>query len=95
MTKVINKIQKDDMQMHILNAYDIIDKHLPSPYVEIVLAKLPVDSVTKATIRSVRADKTRAAKKLSVLNALVEVALEHKREVEKLIQLTSDNHDNI
>ena len=75
------------MQTHIIKAYDIIDKHLPINYVQDVLNKFPQDTkITKGIIRNV---KNGTNKRLDVLNALVEVALENKTLVENFKTITT------
>lgn len=81
MTNLINKNDTDDVQVHIDNAYKILDLHLPTAYVDTVLKKLPKDQYSKSVIRNVRA---KLNIKLEVLNALVEVALENKNQIEIL-----------
>lgn len=81
MTNLINKNDTDDVQVHIDNAYKILDLHLPTAYVDTVAQKLPKDKYSKSVIRNVRA---KLNIKLEVLNALVEVALENKNQIEIL-----------
>lgn len=75
------------MHLHIDKARTIIAEYLPTEYVDKVLEKLPADSkVSKGTIRNV---KNKLSDRLDVLNAMVEVALEHKALQEKLITITT------
>jgi hypothetical protein len=84
MTNIIINNKQKDMQLHIDKARSIIAEYLPTEYVDKVLEKLPADAkVSKGTIRNV---KNKASDRLDVLNAMVEVALEHKALQEKLIQ---------
>lgn len=87
MTNIITNNNKDDVQMHIDKAYDLIDTYLPTAYVEEVLKKLPEGhSITKSMIRNVRA---KLNNRLDVLNALVEVAKENQAQIDKLKKLTT------
>lgn len=81
MTNLINKNEKDDVQLHIDTAYEILDNYLPTIYMSKVLEKLPKDKYSKSIIRNVRA---RLNLKLDVLNAMVEVALENKNQLDIL-----------
>lgn len=77
----------EDMEIHIEKAYQIIDKHLPFKYNNLVMAKLPKElGVTSGMIRNV---KKGATKRIDILNALVEVALENKKLLENFKQLTA------
>lgn len=87
MKKYLNQTNKEDMQMHIEKALQIIDDHIPTNYVEKVMSKLPKSfKVEKSTISNLRLKKVTPLKHMIVFNALVEVALENKKEKEKLIE---------
>ena len=87
MTNITNKTKGKDVQLHIAKAYEIIDEYLPFNYVEDVLKKLPKgNSVTKSIIRNV---KKKHSSRLDVLNAMVEVALDNKRQMAKRKNLTT------
>ena len=87
MTNIIKNKKKEDVQTHIDIAYEIIDTYLPKSYVDQVFKKLPKNStVTSGTIRNVRA---KLNNRLDVLNALVEVALDNKVNIENLKNLTT------
>lgn len=87
MTNIIINNKQKDMQLHIDIARTIIAEYLPTEYVGKVLEKLPADAkVSKGTIRNV---KNKLSDRLDVLNAMVEVALEHKALQEKLITITT------
>lgn len=76
-----------DMDLHIEKAYQIIDTHLPFNYTNAVLAKFPQDAgITSGMIRNV---KKRATKRIDILNAMVEVALENKKLKENFKELTT------
>ena len=76
------------VQLHIDKAFKIIDKHLPVTYVDKVLEKLPKgNKATKTIIQNIRQKKSKASSNLEVFNAIVEVAVEHKRAQNKLERL--------
>lgn len=80
------------MQLHIDNAYKIIDGWLPSNYVNKVLDKLNDKTLTSGIVRNIKNRITEYPKtRLEVLNALVEVAKEHKGQFDKLKENTKDN----
>jgi hypothetical protein len=87
MTNITNNNQGDDVQLHIDKAYEIIDNHLPFNYVEAVLNKIPKEAnVSKGMIRNT---KKKLSKRIDVINAMVEVALENKALVDELKRLTT------
>lgn len=87
MTKILNNTNDKDVQLHIVKAYKIIDEYLPFSYVEEVLKKLPKGtSVTKCIIRNVKKKKST---RLDVINAMVEVALDNKKQIATLKRLTT------
>lgn len=87
MTNILNNTKGKDVQSHIAKAYKIIDEYLPFNYVEDVLKKLPKDSsITKSIVRNV---KKKHSVRIDVLNAMVEVALDNKKQITKLKKLTT------
>lgn len=87
MTEITNNTTLKDMDLHIQNAYLIIDKHLPFNYTNAVLAKFPKEAgITSGMIRNV---KKKATKRIDILNAMVEVALENKKLLENFKELTT------
>ena len=87
MTNILNNTKGKDVQSHIAKAYTIIDEFLPFNYVEDVLQKLPKGtSITKSIIRNV---KKKHSCRLDVLNAMVEVALDNKKQLARLKKLTA------
>lgn len=87
MTKILNNTNDTDVRLHIVKAYKIIDEYLPFSYVEEVLKKLPKGtSVTKCIIRNVKKKKST---RLDVINAMVEVALDNKKQIAILKRLTT------
>jgi hypothetical protein len=89
MTNIKKKTKGKDMQLHIDKAFEIIEEHLPQEYVNKVMSKFPKKDITRGIIRNVRNKTGKLENKIEVINALVEVALEHKAEKEKLLQLTT------
>ena len=88
MTNITKKNKTDTMENHIEKAYLIINEHLPHSYVERVQEKLKDPKITAGIIRNVRARTTKSSeRKVSVINALLEVALEEKAETDKLKNL--------
>lgn len=88
MNNLRNKKVLTDVQMHIEKAYEIIDTHLPVAYVEKVFEKLPKNTaVTKTMIQNVRQKKQKASSNIDVFNAIVEVAIENKKQQERLKKL--------
>lgn len=75
MPKIIIKKPVKYVQLHIVKARKIIDEHLPSHYLHLVLAKLP-DDVTKHMVHNV---KKNYSNRLDILEAMVEVAEENKK----------------
>jgi hypothetical protein len=87
MAKLIINNTSESMELHIQKAYDIIDKHLPFHYTDLVLAKLPTNSgITSGIVRNV---KKKLSKRIDVLNAMVEVALDNKKLEENFKELTT------
>jgi hypothetical protein len=87
MTKITKNNTSKNMQLHIDKAYEIIDAHLPFHYTDAVQAKLPKDSgITSGMIRNV---KKKLTKRIDILNAMVEVALENKNLEENFKELTA------
>ena len=88
MTTKIRKITtSENVQMHIEKAFVIINEWLPREYVADVNAKLPTNKkASKYMLHNVRQKKSL---KIEIINAMVEVALENKKQLEKLEKLTS------
>ena len=87
MTNILNNTKDKNVQLHIAKVYKIIDEYLPFSYVEEVLKKLPKGTaITKCIIRNV---KKRKSTRLDVLNAMVEVALDNKKQIATLKKLTT------
>ena len=81
MTNIIENKKQSDVQTHINSAYQIIDEYLPRNYVDRVLEKLKENPPSKGVIRNVKA---KLNIRLEILNAMVEVALEDKAQIESL-----------
>jgi hypothetical protein len=87
MTNISKKNKEENVQTHIEKAYRIIDNYLPVNYVDAVLKKLPKDTdVSKGIIRNA---KKKLSKRIDVINALVEVALDNKALQDELKRLTT------
>lgn len=87
MTNIRKNTTSKNVHSHIEKAYVIINEWLPREYVADVLAKLPIQKkVSRYTLHNVR---QRKVLKIEVINAMVEVALENKKQIEKLEKLTS------
>jgi hypothetical protein len=87
MSNIPIKTTSKDMELHIEKAYKIIDEYLPFNYANLVLSKFPKDAgITSGMIRNV---KKRATKRIDILNAMVEVALENKKLLENFKELTA------
>jgi hypothetical protein len=86
MTKIIEKKTKSIVQLH-KDAFDLIEKHLPSRYVDDVRRKVGY-TVSAGTIRNIKNKCNPVTNKsLKIVNALVELALDNKKETEKLESL--------
>jgi hypothetical protein len=87
MTVLPKNTTLDNMEIHIENAYQIIEEHLPFNYRKAVLAKFPQEAgITSGMVRNV---KKRATIRIDILNAMVEVALENKKLLENFKELTT------
>jgi hypothetical protein len=94
MTNIKQNDKKKDVHSHIDAAYLIIEQHLPANYVQTVIEKLTDPTLTEGIIRNIKHRVTKyPATRLNVINALVEIALEHKSQKEKLASLTSDKSE--
>lgn len=88
MTNIQTNGKKNDMHSHIDKAYEIINEHLPTNYTEKVLEKSTDKSLTSGIIRNLRNRVTLyPVSKIDVINILLEVAIEHKKEKERLQEL--------
>lgn len=88
MTKTANKNQNEDVRLHIEKARGIIKEYLPKTYVDKVAEKLAEQKI-KITNRVIMNVRHGFAERVEVINALVEVALENKKQLEKLKELTT------
>jgi hypothetical protein len=87
MANILKNTNQTEMRLHIEKAREIIEAHLPTNYCAETRAKLPVKfKLSDHTIRNVAQKKSN---NLDVLNAMVEVALEHKEKQEKLKNLVA------
>lgn len=87
-TMLQQKKQRKNMQLHIDNIYNFLDAHLPYSYVDEVIEimkKKGIEIPSKTTIRKVRSRASKSyEKRTDVINALVEIANNKKKEVEKI-----------
>src|SRR5690606_30775710 len=86
MTKINEKIKRDNVQTHIDECYNIINTHLPTSYSKKVQQKLLDRGIVISTsmIRNVR---TRQNYNSDILFALVEIAKEAKEKSDALKDL--------
>ncbi len=87
MTKISKKSRTLSIETQINKSYDIINNFLPKRYVLQVQLKLD-NNTSSQLIRNVRCRyKNYHLSNINVLKALVEVALENKKQQEELKQL--------
>lgn len=87
MKGLLKKNNLTDVQIHIDKAFKIIDEYLPEYYVDEVLKKLTKNpEISRTLIYNVR---KKMSKRLDIINAMVEVALEHKKLQQRLIKQVS------
>lgn len=82
--------KKNDMQTHIDKGFEIIDTYLPVDYIKKVKEKLPVADRKKISdnkIRNVRRKLQSAKSHIQIFTALLEVAIENKKAIEKVSTL--------
>lgn len=86
MTKVSQKAKQKNVHLHIDKAFKIIDEHLPEYYVDLVKDKLVGIKISSSMIRKIRTRNTKynLESKMHVIQAMVEVAIDHKKAAEKL-----------
>jgi len=77
MTNISKRNVAKNMHLHTSKAFEVIDKYLPYPYVDRV--KKYVNS-SSGTIRNVRSKREG---NISVIEALLKVALQNKKAIEK------------
>lgn len=91
MTNILENTKQSNVRMHIIKAFDVINKHLPEMYVSKVLEKLPENTkISSSTIRNVRnqkGGKNVGENHIEIINALVEVANDNKIAKENLEKL--------
>lgn len=80
----------EHMQLHIDNAFNLINEFLPYNYVDLVIEKFPKNKApTTNIIHNLRRRKVSGKKHLILLNIMVEIAQDYKKEEQKLIELTT------
>ena len=92
MTNIKENTKQNDVHSHIDKAFKIIDEYLPGTYVNKVQTVLGEThpEITAGMIRNVRHRISEyPISRIEIVNALVEVALNHKSELEKLKKITA------
>jgi len=90
MKNLPNETNKIDVQMHIDEGFKIIEEFLPVDYIDQVKKLLKDDSISSDSISNVRRKRTSTKKNLKVFKAIVEVALENKKEAQGLKHLITN-----
>ncbi len=91
MTNIIQNSNINEVHFNIDKAYEIIEAHLPENYTEEVLKRSSDRTLTKGIIRNLRYRITKyPSTRIPILNIMVEIALEHKREKERLANLVNN-----
>lgn len=89
MPKIMENKSPKNVQSHIVKARKLIEEHLPSVYVGLVLEKLHKDgNVTKHMVHNV---KKNCSDRLDILEAMVEVAQENKKAKQQLLKKLARN----
>ncbi|KFF05564.1 hypothetical protein [Flavobacterium reichenbachii] len=89
MSKLIKNNKEEDLYSHNEQAYKFIEEHLPYTYVELAITCLVnkgYKTPSKALIRNV---KNKTIFRNDILLALVEVADDNKKAIERIKLLTS------
>jgi hypothetical protein len=91
MSNVVEKTKQNNMHSHIEDSFKIIDEFLPSNYTCYVSEKLKSYdtrfSPSDRTIRNVKNKYDGFEKQILIIKALVEVALDNKKNIESLKEL--------
>ena len=89
MKKSLNDNNVIDVHLHIEKGFNVMKDFLPIDYLEKVKEKLKGSeiSVTDDIIRNIRRRRQKPEKNLKVFNALVEVAVENRTDIQKLEKL--------
>lgn len=83
MPKIKQNKPPKNVHLHIVKARKFIEEHLPNYYVRLVLEKLHKDgNVTNHMVRNVKKNRS---DRLDILEAMVEVAKENKKQTQKFI----------
>lgn len=77
MTNISKSSSRKNMHLHTVDAFEIIDAYLPHPYVGKVQKLVGFSSSTIRNVRSSREGNIR------IIKALLKVALQNKRTIEK------------
>ena len=82
MTKVKKINSRKNMHLHTARAFEVIDEYLPYPYV------CKVQKIVEYSSSSIRNVRSKRAGNIKIINALLKVSIQNKRELEKLQNLT-------
>ncbi|WJS94201.1 hypothetical protein NYQ10_19110 [Flavobacterium johnsoniae] len=89
MSKLINNTDFKEDNSHNQKAYEFINKHLPSTYVDLTINRLVEKGHTAPSKALIRNVKNRTILRNDILLALVEVANENKQAIERINFLIS------
>jgi len=89
MSKLINNTEFKEDNSHNEKAYEFINKHLPSTYVDLTINRLIEKGHTAPSKALIRNVKNRTILRNDILLALVEVANENKQAIERINFLIS------
>lgn len=93
MTKIRKKKQPQEVDGHVMAAFEIIDSHFPERYVPQVqekLKELGFSIASAGTIRNIKARGPLECHNIPVLTAMLEVALQNRKAKESLVHLLSN-----
>ncbi len=78
---------KEEIQIYIEKAFEVINEHIPEDYVTKVLELLPnKTNVTKTIIQNVRRRRQKPERRLEIFMALYQVCVNERILKEKFIQ---------
>ncbi|MBB4802491.1 hypothetical protein HNP37_002564 [Flavobacterium nitrogenifigens] len=89
MSKLINNNDFKEDNSHNQKAYEFINKHLPSTYVDLTINRIVEKGQSAPTKSLIRNVKNRTILRNDILLALVEVANENKLAIERINLLIS------
>lgn len=77
MTNITKRISSKNVHLHIDKAFAIIDEYLPFPYVD------KVQKLVKSSSGTIRNVKSQKKGNIKIIEALLKVALENKKQIDK------------